>query len=95
MAAEAELPYEIAATRDTLVALKGRLYAIAAEHGVSRLRVTPEGLLYGTVDHDRPWSGTFAFEAQVAEELGVRVELISDGALDNPANPDEARLEAL
>jgi hypothetical protein len=47
------------------------------------------------VDHDRPWSGTFAFEAQVAEELGVRVELISDGALDNPANPDEARLEAL
>jgi hypothetical protein len=86
---------EPTATLRTLRLLRSELVAIAGANGITGLRVTPEGRLYGAVDHDRPWGGIFDFERGIADTLGIRVEFVSDGALENPGNTDEARLEAL
>jgi hypothetical protein len=73
----------------TARALSDRLYALAAEHGISQLRFASSGRLVGHIAEDRDSIDTAAFEVAVQDTLGYSAGLFSDRVLSKPrVSPD-------
>lgn len=56
---------------------------LAAEHGLSNVRVAGTGRLLVSVAEDRTYVDLADFDAAVEEALGVAVESLPDGVLAN------------
>lgn len=80
---------EPAATEAALRANATALVPLAAEHGITTLRVAGPGRLVGHIGEARDLFDVAAFETAASELLGAEVELYSDGVLDHDnVSPD-------
>lgn len=68
---------------------RDELWALAARHGISKLRFASPGRLVGHVAEDRDALDTADFEIAARALLGAEVGLFSDRVLGKPnASPD-------
>lgn len=75
--------HEPAATEAALRSNAVALRSLAAQHGISQLRVAGPGRLVGHIGEDRDLFDVAAFETAAHELVGAEVELYSDGILDH------------
>lgn len=74
-----------AVLRESAVALR----SLAAEHGITELRIAGPGRLVGHIGEDRDLFDVAAFETSAGDVLGAGVEMYSDGVLDHDnVSPD-------
>lgn len=75
--------HEPAATEVALRSNAVALQSLAAQHGISQLRVAGPGRLVGHIAEDRDLFDVAAFETAAQELVGAEVELYSDGVLEH------------
>lgn len=73
---------EPAATETVLRSNAVALQSLAAQHGISQLRVAGPGRLVGHIGEARDLFDIAAFETAAQELVGAEVELYSDGVLE-------------
>ncbi len=62
---------------------------LAAQHGLSQIRVTPSGRLLLSVAENRTYVDIANFDASVEEAVGVAVESVPDGVLKNEGRSED------
>jgi hypothetical protein len=77
------------ATEAQLRRERDRLQALAAEHGLTALRVTPSGRLLAVAEEGRSYFDIVRFEKAAAEVAGASVEVIGETAGHPASKTDE------
>lgn len=68
---------------------RDEILALAATHGLSDLRLTPDGRLLANLQADRTYLDVAEFELAIEDTTGLTVEVIPDGVLNNPGHPSD------
>jgi hypothetical protein len=66
-----------------------RILELAAAHGMSNLRLSPDGRLLARLEPERTYMDLADFELAIEDATGLTVEVVPDGVLNNSGHPHD------
>jgi type II secretory pathway component PulL len=68
---------------------RDQILELAEAHGLSDLRLTPDGRLLVRLESERTYMDLADFELAIEDAAGLTVEVVPDGVLDNAGHPHD------